>query len=139
MIDTIAIARQSSASPTSGLVDAWAYQNNPRTPAPQTCNDDEYDTDQNAGNGDQDAILATGAAALPMCFANHPDITVAGDTDAFDLSGNVKEWTRARTTQQNPIRGGSANNDVSGLTCKLNFTLADDDFFFPNVGFRCCR
>ncbi len=135
LIDTIAIARQATTSPT--FSDAWAYQNNPRTAQPQVCNDDEYDTDQNAGNGDQDAILPT--ASLNACFANHPDLTVAGDTDAFDMSGNVKEWTTARTTQQNPIRGGSANNDVSGLTCKLNFTLADDDFFFPNVGFRCCR
>ncbi|MFN0252082.1 MAG: MopE-related protein [Kofleriaceae bacterium] len=135
LIDTIAIARQGTTSPT--FSDAWAYQNNPRTAQPQVCNGDELDTDGNAGNGDQDAILAT--ASLGMCFANHPDVSVAGDTDAFDMSGNVKEWTTARVANQNPIRGGSANNDVTGLTCKLNFTLADDDFFFPNVGFRCCR
>jgi formylglycine-generating enzyme required for sulfatase activity len=135
LIDTIAIARQNTQSPT--FSDAWAYQNNPRTAQPQVCNGDELDTDGNAGNGDQDAILPS--ASLGMCFANHPDISTAGDTDAFDMSGNVKEWTAARAFQQNPIRGGSANNDVSGLTCKLNFTLADNDFFFPNVGFRCCR
>jgi formylglycine-generating enzyme required for sulfatase activity len=69
-----------------------------------------------------------------MCFANQ-----AGTDDAFDMSGNVKEWTAARAAGQNPIRGGSSNNLVTGLTCQLNFTLADDDFFFPNVGFRCCR
>ena len=134
-IDTIAIARQGTTSPT--FSDAWAYQNNPRTAQPQVCNGDEYDTDQNAGNGDQDDMLPS--STLASCFANHADISAAGDTDAFDMSGNAKEWTLARVPQQNPIRGGSANNDVNGLTCKLNFTLADDDFFFPNVGFRCCR
>ncbi len=83
-------------------------------------------------NGDQDDILATGS--LAMCFANGP-----GTADAFDMSGNVKEWTLARAAGQNPIRGGASNNDVNGLTCGLNFTLANDQFFFPNVGFRCCR
>ncbi|MDQ3337350.1 MAG: MopE-related protein [Myxococcota bacterium] len=82
-------------------------------------------------NGDQDDILATGWSAA--CHAEHPT------GDAFDLSGNVKEWTNARAFGQNPLRGGSSNNAVNGLTCKLNFTLADNNFFFPNVGFRCCR
>ena len=69
-----------------------------------------------------------------MCFANGP-----GTADAYDMSGNLKEWTAARAAGQNPIRGGASNNEVGGLTCGLNFTLADDAFFFPNVGFRCCR
>jgi hypothetical protein len=82
-------------------------------------------------NGDQDDTLATGWSAA--CHAEHTT------GDVFDMSGNVKEWTQARVFGQNPLRGGSSNNAVNGLTCKLNFTLADNEFFFPNVGFRCCR
>ncbi|MGE3767870.1 MAG: hypothetical protein AB7L94_36785, partial [Kofleriaceae bacterium] len=128
LVDTIAVARHTTAPTFDNM---WAYQNNPRTSQPTVCNGDELDTDAVAA-GDQDGILPTGN--LPMCFANQ-----AGTDDAFDMSGNVKEWTAARVAGQNPIRGGSSNNLVTGLTCQLNFTLADDDFFFPNVGFRCCR
>ncbi len=130
LVDTIAVSRQGTNGPT--LDNAWAYQSNPRTPQDLTCNADPLDTDGNAGNGDQDDILATGS--LPMCFANQ-----AGTDDAFDMSGNVKEWTQARSPGQNPLRGGASNNEVIGTTCQLNFSLADDNFFFPNVGFRCCR
>ncbi|MDX2092321.1 MAG: MopE-related protein [Kofleriaceae bacterium] len=129
MIDTIALSRQATTSPT--LDEAWAYQSNPRTAQPTTCNADAYDTDTSVA-GDQDGVLATGA--LAACFANQ-----TGTDDAFDMSGNVKEWTKARATGQNPLRGGAANNETSGTTCGLNFTSANDTFFFPNVGFRCCR
>ena len=54
------------------------------------------------------------------------------------MSGNVKEWALAHQPGQNPIRGGASNNTGVGISCALNFTLADDTFFFPNVGFRCC-
>ena len=129
IIDTIAISRQSAAAPTFDY--SWAYQTSPRTAQPQTCNADDYDTDPVAA-GDQDGILATGA--LPMCFANQ-----SATAQAFDMTGNVKEWTAARAEGQNPLRGGASNNEVPGTTCKLDFTLANDAFFFPNVGFRCCR
>jgi hypothetical protein len=55
------------------------------------------------------------------------------------MTGNVKEWTQARNPGENPLRGGASNNEVTGTTCNINFTLANDTFFFPNVGFRCCR
>jgi len=128
MIDTIAIARQNGRSPTAD--NAWAYQTNPRTEQPQTCNADPFDTD-GAATGDQDGILATGSR--DACFANQ------ATGPAFDMSGNVKEWTLARDANQNPLRGGASNNEVVGTTCQLSFTLANDLFFFPNVGFRCCR
>jgi hypothetical protein len=39
----------------------------------------------------------------------------------------------------NPIRGGASNDIQGGLACALSFSAGDDNFFFPNVGFRCCR
>ena len=74
------------------------------------------------------------------CYAN--DTTLTGGTandHAFDMSGNVKEWTLAHEPGENPIRGGASNNTGIGISCPLNFTLGTDTFFFPNVGFRCCR
>ncbi|MBA3820250.1 MAG: hypothetical protein H0X17_15265, partial [Deltaproteobacteria bacterium] len=129
-VDAIAVTR---ATATTLPFDerTWAYATDVKTPQDATCNGDPFDTD-GAVAGDQDGILATGS--LAMCFANG-----AGTADAFDMSGNVKEWTLARAVGQNPLRGGASNNETSGLTCGLDFTLADNAFFFPNVGFRCCR
>jgi hypothetical protein len=129
LVDTIAVSRQGTTAPT--FDNSWGYQNNPRTAQPTTCNADDLDTDPLTA-GDQDGIVPTGS--LLSCFANQ-----VGTNDAYDMSGNVKEWAQARAPGQNPLRGGASNNEVLGTTCSLNFTLADDAFFFPNVGFRCCR
>lgn len=80
----------------------------------------------------KDPILSTGFLGQ-ACSA-----TVSGG-NVFDMSGNVREWTLAHTPGENPIKGGASNGTSQGLTCALNFTLGDDTFFFPNVGFRCCR
>jgi hypothetical protein len=78
----------------------------------------------------KDPVLATGS--LTSCYANV-------STGIFDMSGNVREWTLAHSVGENPIRGGASNGTALGTSCALNFTLADDTFFFPNIGFRCCR
>ena len=133
-VDAIYITRSdSTTAPTSTSTNGgdWAFASNPDTYVGTTCNGDDYDTD-GAAPGDQDAVLPTGT--LGQCYANRAD-----PDDAFDLTGNVKEWTAERTPGVNPARGGASNNEEQGLTCANAFTAANDSFFFPNVGFRCCR
>lgn len=133
-IDALVVTRDNgNTEPTTTTPNGgtWSFANNPDTYQSGVCNDDAYDTDTVAA-GDQDGILASGS--LASCFANG-----AGTADVFDMSGNVKEWTAARQAGVNPIRGGASNNEETGTTCGLAFTSADDAFFFPNVGFRCCR
>jgi hypothetical protein len=115
--------------PTTPPGNTWAYATTPNTYQPNTCNGDDFDTDGGTA-GDQDDIVATGS--LASCQS-----TVG--TGVFDLSGNVKEWTLAHAPGENPVRGGASNNTPVGISCGLSFTLADDAFFFPNIGFRCCR
>jgi len=110
----------------------WAYATSANTYNANTCNGDDYDTNTNLA-GDQDDILATGS--LASCYAN----LAATSGNVFDMSGNAKEWTKAHAPGENPIRGGASNNTADGISCPLNFTLADDAFYFPNIGFRCCR
>jgi hypothetical protein len=109
----------------------WSYATSNTTYQATVCNGQDYDTTQ-------DATIPTGTAS--SCYANDALLTggVAGDK-GFDMSGNVKEWVLAEQPGHNPIRGGSSNNTAVGISCALNFTLADDTFFFSNVGFRCCR
>jgi hypothetical protein len=110
----------------------WAFATTPNTYQMGVCNGDDYDT--STAMGDQDDILTTGG--LTSCKAAWGTMATDG---IFDLSGNVKEWTLRHAPGENPIRGGASNNTPVGISCPLNFTLADDDFFFPNIGFRCCR
>jgi hypothetical protein len=124
-VDAIFITDSATTPALPTKAGHWAYETNPNTYVTNTCNGADY----SAAN---DNILPTGT--LASCFANGP-----GANDAYDMSGNVKEWTRAQAPGQNPIRGGASNNTAEGISCTLNFTLADDAFYFPNVGFRCCR
>jgi len=109
----------------------WSYASSCTTYNGNRCNGNDYDPDGAAG--DQDRVLPTGS--LPMCYANHGG-GMSGRV--FDMSGNVKEWTEARSAGVNPLRGGSMNNTRGGISCGFDFTVADDDFQFTNVGFRCC-
>jgi hypothetical protein len=110
----------------------WSYNQNCNTYAGGTCNGLEYDWDPATPDVDENGVIATGA--LAACYA---DWGAAGGI--YDLSGNVKEWTAARMPGINPMRGGSYTSTGGGLACDYSFTVADDTFFFPNVGFRCCR
>jgi len=132
-VDGLYVANDGTSPPATapnGPGNTWAYASSPNTYQSTTCNGHDYDPNT-------DSTLTTGF--LASCYANDNTIT-SGTTDkAYDMSGNVKEWTLAHQPGQNPIRGGASNNTDVGTDCALNFTLAPDTFFFPNVGFRCCR
>ena len=72
---------------------------------------------------------ATDVLAATPLVANH----------AYDLSGNVSEWAQARASNENPLRGGAADDDENGATCNLDASVETNTYFFPSVGFRCCR
>jgi hypothetical protein len=124
-VDAIHISDSATAPalPANGKGGKWAYAANPNTYQLGVCNDHDLDP----ANDDVHATRSL-ASCRSLTGAN-----------PFDLSGNVKEWTLAHIPGQNPIRGGASNNTPDGISCPLNFTLANDTFFFPNIGFRCCR
>jgi formylglycine-generating enzyme required for sulfatase activity len=82
------------------------------------------------------APVATGS--LSMC--------VAGDPGAFDLSGNVAEWTNSQTNAAPApdrifqLHGGSYLSPKIGLACSMDLDArAAEGTLLPNIGFRCCR
>ena len=110
----------------------WSYNNTCRTYSSTKCNGNDYDFI--AGGTDDDGLLDTNA--LANCYANWGGTS----NQIFDMSGNLKEWvTGPMSPTTNPLRGGSYNNTQNGIRCDFNFTVADNTFRFPNVGFRCCK
>jgi hypothetical protein len=79
---------------------------------------------------------------------------VSGDLDpatvvldrAYDLSGNLAEWTEdCRTTLADgsgrrayTLRGGSFTHTAPALRCDFMATVVAENFAFPDTGFRCC-
>jgi hypothetical protein len=132
-IDRIFVIQPSGTGTGSGSVPStnnsaggtWSYATNNTTYQAMTCNGHDYDPAT-------DNLVTTGS--LTSCYA-----AISATAQPFDMSGNVKEWVQAHQAGQNPIRGGASNNTGGGISCPLNFTLADDTFFFTNVGFRCCK
>ncbi len=100
----------------------WSFATACTTSANNTCNVYER------GVG---AAMSTGASAT--CHANW-----GANAQIFDLTGNVREWTQARTAGVNPLRGGSYDTVLEGATCQFSFLAVGDDFRFGNSGFRCC-
>jgi hypothetical protein len=98
---------------------------------PGTCNG--VDLDGIPGGTDDDVLLATGEAAA-----------CESDDGAFDLSGNLREWTadlRSVTGDGEPVyvvRGGEYQTPYPGLTCAFDFAQAVGSVPLPSVGFRCC-
>ncbi len=109
----------------------WAYEATCSSSQPVACNGKERDSDPGLP-GDQDAVATAGA--FPMCRAIWG---AAGSI--YDLSGNVKEWTRtAAGSNIYEQRGGAYNTIENGRACGWDFTVANQDFAHPATGFRCC-
>ena len=57
---------------------------------------------------------------------------------AYDLSGNLKEWTSTQVSTAYKVRGGGFDSAAGGMTCQFDFVSMEPTFTFPNLGFRCC-
>jgi hypothetical protein len=97
------------------------------------CNGLDNDGDSQTA-GDQNLLLATGAKAACV---SHDQV--------YDLSGNLREWTndaRSDGTPPDPdghtVRGGAYDTPSGGQRCDNRFVVMPTDFYFPNLGFRCC-
>lgn len=93
------------------------------------CNGSDLDPVLGAPN--EDLALPTGS--LETCQS--PD-------HAFDLSGNLREWTEdpriIAAAQRYTVRGGSFDAHGPALTCDADSRAFDPSYRSPNVGFRCC-
>ena len=100
---------------------------------PTACNGRDNDPDCLAP--DDDLVVATGTRH--GCPA--PLVSRCGSpAGAFDLSGNLREWTSTPVGTSFRVRGGGYDNIPQGLTCDLSFIALAPTFAFPNLGFRCC-
>ena len=79
------------------------------------------------GIGHPDAALLEPTGALPDCVT---------DEGAFDLSGNLAEWTADLADPA--VSGGHGGSDSGGLRCTARTPFALG-FIQPENGFRCCR
>ncbi len=88
---------------------------------------------------------ATGGLAQCVSSADLAPATPEPDL-AFDLSGNLAEWTEdCRTVlgdgtgrRAYTLRGGSFGHVAQALRCDFQATVVAEDFAFPDTGFRCC-
>jgi hypothetical protein len=87
-----------------------------------------------AGGADDDVLLATGAKT-----------TCTASDGAFDMSGNLKEWTNDITGQTTAgvniavLRGGSYESPDISATCDFRSSRATVNTVLQSVGFRCCK
>ncbi len=98
------------------------------------CNGNDYDHDCSAPDDDR-ALPTKTAMGCPTKPAQSACVSSFG---AFDLSGNLKEWTSSQTQGAFQVRGGGFDTAAGGLTCQFDFVAMEAGFSFPNLGFRCC-
>lgn len=102
---------------------------------PNACNGNDYDA--NCTLPDEDALLPTGSSY--GCPTKPAQSSCRSSFGAFDMSGNVKEWTATATNATAfKVRGGAYDSPPGGLACRFDFVSMEPSFAFPNLGFRCC-
>ncbi|MDX2019617.1 MAG: MopE-related protein [Deltaproteobacteria bacterium] len=139
--------RATSCSSSVATNDEWGWAcatglicpNNTAQPYPYACT---YDAAACHG-----ADVATGEVAVTGSFSQcvSPDLdAAAGAQQAFDMSGNVAEWTEdcrgvlADGRKTHTLRGGSYLSIPRALQCDFTATVVGEDFAFVDTGFRCC-
>jgi formylglycine-generating enzyme required for sulfatase activity len=126
----------------TGVADSlYPYGNNYVADA---CNGNDFDDDCGAG-ADVDEAMVTGftygcPTPLASCEQTEWVSMVVNTSGVFDMSGNLKEWTATQVGSPlvHRIRGGAYDSSPGGLTCDFDFVSASNDFYFTNLGFRCC-
>ncbi len=103
----------------------------------EACNGKDYNP--NCSGEDVDLALPTGTD-----YGCPPpgDNACESEFSAFDMSGNVEEWTATQVLLDPPsyqVRGGSFDSVGLGLTCQFDFTVLTESASAPFLGFRCCR
>ncbi len=105
------------------------------------------DTDYPYGNGYQQAtcngVDAANGAALPTGSM----LACVTPENAFDLSGNIAEWTSTQTNSPTvapdrifALAGGSYLSPEIGLACTIDLEpRALESTLLANIGFRCCK
>jgi hypothetical protein len=104
---------------------------------PDACNGNDHDFDCNPPDDDQAA--ATGAAY--DCPGGQVSPQCVSAFGAFDMSGNLKEWTSTQVSvmpEAYAIRGGAFDSIAPGMTCQFDFLSGEPTYLFDNLGFRCC-
>ncbi len=145
--------------------DAWAYPYGD-VHQPGTCNDDKtwLTYNQTLLNGwpnnvstpdveslgqllDAARAVSTAAAAaadhVEWLYQADPSGANPGCTNsdgAFDLCGNVEEWTLRRDGGTTDFHGNLKGRYwAESRTCQSNVLVHGDYFQFYEIGFRCCR
>ena len=92
------------------------------------------------GAGDQDGLLATGSAALQHCWADWSGLqaNTAATNKVFDITGNLREITKAAANQYRLMGGAFNTQNEAGAACGFTFYTVDMNFKLFDAGFRCC-
>ena len=90
--------------------------------------------------GIQNGLLPTGSPKLTSCSADWSGVfgNAAGTDQIFDITGNLREITKAATNQYTLMGGAFDSASEAGAACGFTFYNVDKSFEFLDTGFRCC-